>query len=295
MNEHFAAEPICFRTFAEFRSLVKQFGPEAGRYLTGYPSKWSELVSKTLLTEEVRDVELTKIKRALQMAYEQHRVIDGALPYDDSKPWLQNAMQLMSQFKKFDAVVSAEEATADKVYTLESIDIPPIAEEKMEAHPNEFARVVQTLVQISNELIFVDPFANPCKADVYVVLLAILKLVARSKCSNVVIFARENILLRNHDTSELRQRLSQLKKDSELPARCMLSLQLFDDDRTEIKVHARYLLSKEGGIRFDQGFHKLGAGKKVDVAPLTQATLKPALDVYVEGKHDMVLSQLIRV
>ena len=291
MNEIFAAEPTCFRNETELRSLLKQFGPYTGRYLAKYPPAWSEMVKKNML-KTVGDMEGAKIKRVLELADKERRAVAaGDLQYDWNKPWVQNALKLIvPSCRQLDAIVSADQLLEENVFTLDSLDIPPVAEEKMGAQPREFVRVVKTLVSISERLVFVDPYVNPCKDDVYSVLLAIFKL-ARSGCVRVTLFAREDKLLESHTRSQLQNSMSKLRKESALPAKCKFEIQPFNDAKSDEKVHARYLFSDEGGIRFDQGFQRLGKGKKVDVGPISPAILKHAINRFVEGQHDMELGE----
>ena len=162
MNEIYAAEPTCFRNLRELNGLLKQFGPYTGRYLSAYPSSWSEMVKKNMLKHvgnvvlaaEVGPVQELGIRVVLQRALEEHRVIAGdQLPYVwNGKPWLAHALKLIPPSgRDLDAIVTAEESVEENVFTLDSLDIPPVADEMMGAQPREFARVVKTLVSISKE------------------------------------------------------------------------------------------------------------------------------------------------
>lgn len=300
MNEIFAAEPTCFHSYTELRELLRQFGPDTGRYLAAYPTllSWPKIVIKNMLKHvgdvvlagEVGPVEEKKITVLLQRALEEHRVIPGdGMPYVwNDKPWLYHALKLIPPSgHDLTAIVAAQNVGKANVFTLENLNIPPVAEEKMKAQPREFVRVVKTLVSISNELVFVDPYADPCNDDVYVVLLAIFKIIAASDCNSVIIYARENMLLKKRTLSELQVKILSLRKESALPNRCKFELRLFNDSTSQEKVHARYIFSKRGGVRFDQGFLNLGKGKIVDVGPIAPAILKHAIQCFIESKHDM--------
>lgn len=299
MNEIFAAEPTCFHNESELRGLLKQFGPDTGRYLVAYPEVWRKLVEKNMLKRggqiveagEIGPVQELKIRVMLQRAHEQHRVIAGdPLPYVwNDKPWLEQALKLiLPSGRDLDAIVTAEERTQKNVFTLDSLDIPPVADEMMEAQPQEFARVAKTLISISRELIFVDPYANPCKEDVYVVLAALFKLIARSKCTSVVMYARESELTKNHNRSELKASVAKLRKESGLPARCNLELRLVDDQNSPIcKLHTRFLFSQKGGIEFDRGFSRLGKGVREPVGPMVGPVLEQAIQCFINSEHNI--------
>jgi len=52
-------------------------------------------------------------------------------------------------------------------------------------------------------------------------------------------------------------------------------------------MHGRYLLSIKGGVRLDQGFQNLPAGRQVDVGPIGKPIHNQLLDIFFDGKHDM--------
>lgn len=299
MNEIFAAEPTCFHNESELRGLLKQFGPDTGRYLVAYPKTWRDQVEKNMLKRggqvvevgEIGDVQGQRVRVTLQRALEQHRVIAGDhLSYVwNGKPWLEHALKLIPPSgRDLDAIVTVEARAQENVFTLDSLDIPPVADEMMEAQPQEFARVAKTLISISRELIFVDPYANPCKEDVYVVLAALFKLIARSKCTSVVMYARESELTKNHNRSELKASVAKLRKESGLPARCNLELRLVDDQNSPIcKLRARFLFSQEGGIGFEKGFSRLGRGVRVPVRPMASSVHEHAIQCFINSEHDI--------
>jgi hypothetical protein len=301
MNEVYAAEPTCFHSFEALRGLLRQFGPDTGRYLVAYPPNWSTTVIKNMskhigdvvLAGEIGPVQELKIKTMLQRAMEEHRVIEGDLPYVwNGKPWLDHALKLIPPSgRDLAAIVAANVVANQNVFTLDNLNIPPVAKELMSAQPQEFARVAKTLVSISQELIFVDPFVNPCKKDVYIVLGAIFKLIARSSCTSVLVYARENELVRNHTLSDLRAKMVLLRRESGLPPKCNLELRLVADKN---RLHDRYLFSQVGGIEFGQGFQRLGREIMVSVGPMTEPILTPAIQCFIESKHDMRVVETLR-
>ena len=301
MNEVYAAEPTCFHSYEALRGLLRQFGPDTGRYLVAYPPNWSTTVIKNMskhigdvvLAGEIGPVQELKVKTMLQRALEEHRVIAGDLPYVwNDRPWLDHALKLIPPSgRDLAAIVAANVVANQNVFTLDNLNIPPVADELMSAQPQEFARVAKTLVSISKELIFVDPFVNPCKEDVYIVLSAIFKLIARSSCTSVLVYARESVLRNNHTLSDLRAKMVLLRRESCLPPKCNLELRLVDDEN---RLHDRYLFSQVGGITFGQGFQRLGGGRMVSVGPMTEPILTPAIQCFIESKHDMRVVETLR-
>jgi hypothetical protein len=60
-----------------------------------------------------------------------------------------------------------------------------------------------------------------------------------------------------------------------------------DDATTRSKMHARYMLSIKGGIRYDQGFQRLTRGRRNDVSPIGTQLHVELIKTYHEGAHDM--------
>jgi hypothetical protein len=67
------------------------------------------------------------------------------------------------------------------------------------------------------------------------------------------------------------------------------------DDTCASKMHDRYLLSIKGGIRFSQGFQELPQGREVDVSPLGGTVHNSLLRIFLEGEHDMKITDRIVV
>ena len=66
-----------------------------------------------------------------------------------------------------------------------------------------------------------------------------------------------------------------------------------DDDKKDNRLHARYLLSLRGGIRFDQGFQKLRKGVQFDVAPIGESILDDLVKIFIEEENDLRIVERI--
>ena len=51
-------------------------------------------------------------------------------------------------------------------------------------------------------------------------------------------------------------------------------------------MHARYLITMYGGIRFDQGFQQLRDGRAMDVAPIAPVVFDEAWRTFFEDRND---------
>jgi hypothetical protein len=68
---------------------------------------------------------------------------------------------------------------------------------------------------------------------------------------------------------------------------------LVEDESKQTKMHGRYVLSIKGGVRLDQGFQQLPAGRQVDVGPIGKVIHNQLLDIFFDGKHDMRVAERI--
>jgi len=289
MNELFAADPGVFLHPSDLRFALEKFGPEAGRYLGEYPSDWISRVEEKLVAAS--PMEQARISTCLRRAIERLKLIPNrALPFDPRRSWANNALDLLTPpSPHINAVILGHEVSNSAVHTLDSLDLSPTAEEKIEAVPHEFVRVCKTILLFSSEIFMVDPYANPCKHNVVSVLKPLLQRIAHGRCERVVIFARYDSVIgaRQSTQDELRKSLAQLRADAHLPLTCSLEYVLFEDSQSANRMHARYLFSIRGGVRFDQGFQKLPTGRKVDVGPISPLLLDDLISVYVDRRHDM--------
>ncbi len=297
MNELFAADPEVFLHPSDLRFALEKFGPEAGRYLSEYPSNWVSRVEQSV--PAASPMEQARISTCLRRAIERLKLIPAnSFPFDPRRSWEANALDLLKQpNSRFDAVIVGREGCHSAARTLDSLDLPPTAEEKIEGVPHEFVRVCKTIALFSPEIVMVDPYADPCKQNVASVLRPLLQQIALGRCERVLICARYNSVIGSRLSSqdEVRESLRKLRSDAQLPLACSLEYALFEDSQSASRMHARYIFSIKGGVRLDQGFQKLPSGRKVDVGPISPVLLHELIDVYVEGRHDMQVSLRIRL
>jgi hypothetical protein len=298
MNELFAAEPGACSTASELRELFSKFGPASGRYLALCPDTWRGLVANAFASAS--QLEQKRIGELLLKAKRDRiTVADPALPYDYAKAWVENILPLLAPppTKPLNGiVVSTPIEESPSCFTLDTLNLPPTAEEQMPVTPEDFVRVSRILLRSSPELGFIDPYCRPYRADTRPVLRTLLKEIALSRCARVVLYAREKIAIGSSGmtVSDVSADLQLLRKEASLPSKCELELRLFDDDGCRVRMHARYLLSVRGGIRFDQGFQAPSGIKRMDVAPLSPATHRQLMLEYVSGEHDMKLCHIVK-
>ena len=290
MNEVYAANPSVIGSSADLRFLLSKFGPYAGRYLLKYPSFWHEQV----LSDGLSDLEQERIKALLRRAQEDLRFVARAsAPWHETHTWDENITKLLIEGAALHQVIS-HRAPSTSFIRYDDFDPAPTAEEQVLGTATEYARVSKTLLSFSPELHFIDPYINLEKEEYYEPLKAMISVAARGKCQALYIWARQKNLITqaNQNTFLTAQQgaLSRLKREAKCKDGTLVKMYLLEDESSEHKLHARYLLSIKGGIRFDQGFQILRQSRTADISPIGQDLHHSLLERYKEA----FMSKLIK-
>jgi len=289
MNEFFAAHPASCDNSGDLRFLLGHFGPQAGRYLADYPGSWTEDIIRHC--DGLGPVEAERIKLLVRRAREKAALLrKNSLVWDERVDWIGNYRNLARQNpREFTMAVVPRAVKAEGFVTIDDLDLSPTADESIEAVTAEYVRVSRTLLLLSPELIFVDPYLNPCKTDRQDVLVAMFGIAAKGKCRKITCWGRESEVVgeRRHSWEEVGTALSGILKSAAWPADREFRYILVDDAAARMKMHPRYLLSIKGAIRYDQGFQRLPKGRRNDVSPIGAGLHVELLKTYHEGGHDM--------
>lgn len=290
MNEFFAADPLSCENSGDLRFLLSHFGPNAGRYLADYPDAWANDIRRRC--EALGPIEGERAKVLIRRAREKSALLrKPTIPWEERSDWLANYRKVLSKNPgEFANGIVARGVSADDAITIDDLDLSPTADESIEAVSSEYARVSKTLLLLSPELIFVDPYLNPCKSDRRDVLIELFRTASRGKCRKISCWARDSEVVGNrssHNWAEVSEALRQILSTAEWPSDRAFQYVLVDDVTCRSKMHPRYLVSVKGGIRFDQGFQRLPKGRRNDVSPLGSALHDAVLRIYQEGEHDM--------
>lgn len=299
MNEFYAAEPSACGSSIELKLLLERFGPYTGRYLAAYPDNWFDFVEKHYGT--FGPVEQERIKLLLHRARNNALILTRrGLPWENSRTWQNNAIRLLgSKLPVLTGIIAANNVEpAPSVWPLSELDLPPTAEERIYGTAEEYVRVCRTLLSISPELHFVDPYLDMTKQKNKKIINALFEALAGGKCMKATFWARATSLSVGRDISkpildDLRRALDELCRNARVRQGFVAEYIFVRDEDRKSKMHGRYLLSIKGGVRLDQGFESLPSGRRVDVGPVGKALHDELLSIFHEGKHDMeIVSQL---
>ena len=300
MNERYAIDPSCFTNSAELKGLLEKFGIFTGRYLTQYPDDWEERLLNIM--SKTSPVESSKISTLLRRAKERYGLIrQPRLMWMDRYSWSENAGKLTAPPSPvLDGLVIPNDSPHPpfKSWEFDDVDLPPTAEERIPSTPDEYVRASKLLLLVSHELIFVDPYLNPCDRFVAPVFSAMLAkaLGNGSKCGAVKCYARSrNILTETTTLENVKHALNKILEQAKVTKPFKLQYTLLDDSFSSARMHDRYLCSVKGGIQLSQGFQTQRRHGKVTVSPVSPGLHKEIWDTYFEGQHGMRIDKVINV
>ena len=291
MNEFYVAESSSCDGSGDLRFLLGHFGPQAGRYLADYPSTWVEDVRKHC--DSLGPLEGERIKVILRRAREKAALLrNSALPWDNQADWIENVRNVLRQRPgAFAQAIASRSRQAEGMPTIDDLDLSPTADESIPTTASEYVRVSKTLLLVSPELIFVDPYLNPCKTDRRDVLTPMFATAAIGKCQRISCWARASEVIgeRRHTWDEVVGALDSILEAAGWPKDRTFRYLLVDDQLSKFKMHPRYMFSIKGGIRYDQGFQRLSKDRRNEVSPVGASLHDELLKTYHEGGHDMVI------
>lgn len=268
MNERFAIEPSACESATELQLLLNLFGPLHGRYIASYPVAWEDEIRRTI--EEWPEPRRKFAKNALDRAKRSKALLRvKPLPYVPNKTWYENICQLQDSAYAVEGAIVAR-AHAGHFPSIDEFEPTPSSTEFIDGSPQEYLRVCRPLLQTAREVILVDPYLNPARPNYRRVLSAMLSDESFKQVESLVLFsgicAKHRL---RHSTPEISDSslecaMRSILRDSGLK-RTRVTLHLVDDTAMADRMHARYILTLYGALRFDWGF-EAKPGTKVDVS-----------------------------
>ena len=161
MLHEFALEPTVMSTWERFRYFFEKFGVECGRLISQFPKKWKRMVIEACKEHGTKRTKFVERLRGINS-----KLIQSGRPYDGELDWLENA-ETQHITKPFHAIISISnprkqlfvliddelDETNPLWYVKRGDSIPRAAE--------DIASCCATLLQISTEILFIDPNFDP--------------------------------------------------------------------------------------------------------------------------------------
>ena len=276
MNNFFGLSPDAHSTPNELRLMLNGFGPHAGRYIITYPntSSWKHRIREKF--SEVGDLQRKRIVDTLMQAELNSSILDAKLfpsapkaTWNDSFSWAQNALPVLSAIKEIRTTylsddeyqnITANDSTLKRYVTPASEVCLATTDKSFEPSTENYWSISRILCSLSHEIHFIDPYFIP--KDRYrlpIFSKFLTELSQLKKIQSVIFWAR----IPERSDSELTAILNRniRKATTNCTKRLSITFNFVKDAASKDKLHARYLLSDKGCIKFDHGFQLLPQGR----------------------------------
>lgn len=285
MNDIYGMAPNAHATVAELRVLLATFGPHNSRYVWTLPSHkvWRDSVLAHF--SHLGEIDQARLKSILSKAIENSAFMDRPINcWPSAVCWLKNALEYWRMEKPpckpiyvsdadYDELVFSQPEDAKFLISPYELSTVSPADEEIGTRPEDYWKISKWLCAISGEVHLIDPYFDPTTGsnvrDVFMHFLEQIALLRKPTYVHcwVRFDRRKDVLDRRSASSELRNLMRQATQG--VQRGLQLSFHWVEDHASADKLHARYMLTEKGGIKFDQGFQRVRpVGKKNMVSPI---------------------------
>jgi hypothetical protein len=285
MDQKFAVDPSAFRDAQEAVLLLQKFGFHEGRFLATLPKAWQRLFFETV--ESFPDgIGKQQAKLLISRLKESGGLVNSGAAYKPDRPWLGNALDNLSELSG--VVHGVGEQVADpRCASIEMALLNPDffrdnRDRQFQASEQGYLAVVARHLEAAPEICLVDPYFDLTKKKNAEVLRAFVYQGTQYRVRSFVVFAHAEKV----GITDLSKAIETFM-DSISVANWSLRVVLVSDESAEVKFHARYLISKYGGLRFDYGFQMDASRMKKlhDVSVLDRNRHEKLCKEYLDGEH----------
>lgn len=272
MFHEFALDPEVLRTWTAFRYLTDQFGMCHGRLISKFPSKWKAAAYKACA--HASPLEKSRIEEGLRRI--DSKLCASGRDFDATLDWIGNAARSHAD-QPFRAIIT----TSDRSMFPGAVDHEGISETTecwmpgippVRRRATEMAAAAEKLLKASSQIVFVDPHYS-CAARHGRPLAAFLK-----HAFTGASVKRLEYHLGSGGTAEwFGSKLQQLVQHLGFPDGVALVFYRWRERSEGEKLHARYILTELGGIRYDGGLDESNdpdGPQTTDVAALDPETYR---------------------
>lgn len=290
MNDRYGVDPCAAGSLTELASLLRQFGPEHGRFIFDFPSNWYSNVRDHF--RNAGDVQRTKLTE-LWLSKAKTSILPAKVRYSADFDWAQNAAYLKDDARG----LIGPAGSRPPCRALEDVLVDP------DALPNSrgghiprtaraYVEVARPLLQISKKIVLVDPYfrlryrpkgskeTRPSHRHIRF-LRALIQAAQAERQVEVIklMVSPDEAMVEEDDGAEFKSELRSLR-ESIGGAETVVEHGLLDAKHS-LDRHPRYLLGNECGLRFDWGFDTQDDGSTQHVEWVGGAALKPLLDRFM--------------
>ncbi len=255
--------------------VISLFGFHKGRVLDVFPREWWGQIERAInKNDALRDIERqrikTKARRCLEMAS-----VRSSRPYNNARTWVENAESEHTRQPFYGIISTTPKALPNWLLAPDDLDEDHLAlhaetDKIVLRTPSELASVVSGLLLHSRQILFVDPHFDPYAPRYQNALKAFINVVARENLRPTRI---EYHILAKDGRDELdapsfrRGCIDNAAKMIPYP----LTVSFFRwrekyQGAPFPELHARYILTDRGGMKFDGG---LDSGQPGQATPVS--------------------------
>lgn len=283
MNDEYAIEPTACDKGSEVRHLLRQFGPQEGRYVAKFPGKWKAAFFEHI--EQWTDIDKRVAIEALSRAHA--AFVASGREFISSEKWVSNLDRVQLSEQRFAGAVVSR-ATRKQRADYPSFDEFEPALSDAYVGPldaGRFVELARPLIRLSAELAMVDPFFRIELEGHRKFLKAILADSARFGCQSILLWTKAKY------ADEQKEGFQQVKDEAAF--RGTLALHPVSDAPGQTQFHDRYLLSIHGGLQLSRGFQP--SGRQHVAVEAIRGLLPELVRVFLEKDNDLNIGQRFEV
>ena len=275
MIHEYALDPAVVNDWPSFKYIVDQCGVHYGRLISGFPQEWQRVAINLCQIQGTKRTAIVEKLRNLG-----HKMMDSNRTYNDQQEWIDNAERQYG-VRPFHAIISIQNPMA-REYVL-------IAEDIEENNPlwnisrgdviprtaEAIAKCASTLLSISREIIFIDPHFDviDSKGKKIDRFINTLKYLVEYSFINKPIKRLELHLRHNKHRpldNDSWKKLCAAEISPLIPKYSKIKVFIWKKKWDGDEIHARYILTERGGIKYDYGLDEGWKGETTDVELLAR-------------------------
>lgn len=260
----YAVEPDALARWNPLWQALDQFGIAQGRLISQFPKKWQSRVYEA--TANCPPVERAKLEVRLRQLKD--KLISSRRAYDPAHNWRDNARAQMSAIP-FQAVIQADNPGNDE-FILTETDLHSgtprwniATQQRVSRQPPDMAVCIAGLCSLSQELLFVDPHFSADRR-----FTEVLQEFIRVAHMHGQAYRRIELHTGTRVPKVALEAGCNQWVVPRLPRGVSIRFCMWQERASGEKLHARYVLTERGGIRFDVGLDSGDPGQTTDVSIL---------------------------
>ncbi len=302
MIHEYALDPDIVNDWQVFKYIIDQCGMPNGRLISNFPSDWPKVAIHLCQIQGPKRTAVVERLRGLK-----HKLGSTKRIYDNEQPWIDNAVT-QCNFKPFHAIIARQNPN--------KIEHVLVADEIEENTPlwkvnrgavilrtaEDIARCALSLIDNSKDVLFIDPHIDFVDKDgkendrFYKTIKLLIEQTFQNKWPRRLELHLKHKQDRQNDNDSWRG-LCVAKLAPLIPKTFKMKVFAWKRKWDGDDMHARYILTERGGIKYDAGLDEGWVGKTTDVDLMDgepykkrwhdfqerTAALKPAIRFDVEG------------